>query len=133
LLPGRTVDAAERAEFNRRAGLMADRAADWVAAHYAGPAPTSQFPALELSSELFRALDQFTRRGRVPFFEDAPMLVQEFSALLLAIGIPSREGALARAGEQGGEQAARAFGARANTALRAAPPYGEWMNRLLAN
>jgi tryptophan halogenase len=111
---------------------MADRAADWLAAHYAAPAPTAQFPALELSPELHRALDQFTRRGRMPFFEDAPMLVQEFSALLLAIGVPSGEGPLALAGNASGEEAARAFEARATAALQAAPPYGEWLSGLLA-
>jgi tryptophan halogenase len=132
LLPGRTVDPAERAEFNRRSALMADRAADWLAAHYASPAPTAQFPALELSPELFRTLDQFTRRGRLPFFEDAPMLVQEFSALLLAVGVPSGEGPLALAERGSGEASARAFEARANAALQAAPPYGEWLTRLLA-
>jgi tryptophan halogenase len=132
LLPGRTVDPAERAEFNRRSALMADRAADWLAAHYAAPAPTAQFPELDLSPELFRALDQFTRRGRLPFFEDAPMLVQEFSTLLQAIGVPAGEGPLAAAGSTSGETVARAFEARATAALNAAPSYGEWLTGLLA-
>jgi len=132
LLPGRTVDPAERAEFNRRSGLMADRAADWVAAHYAAPAPTARFPVLELSPELFRTLDQLIRRGRLPFFEDAPMLVQEFSALLQGIGVPAGEGPLTAAGGASGEEAARAFEARATAALQAAPPYGEWLAGLLA-
>ena len=91
---------------------MADRAADWVAAHYAAPAPTAQFPVLELSPELFRTLDQFTRRGRLPFAEDAPMLVQEFGALLQAIGVPSGEGPLATAEADGAESAARAVRSR---------------------
>jgi tryptophan halogenase len=133
LLPGRTVEPAERDEFNRRSALMADRAADWLAAHYSAPAPTAQFPALELSPELFRVLDQFTRRGRVPFFEDAPMLVQEFGALLQAIGVPQGEGPLAAAGGGSGDDAARAFEARAKAALQAAPPYGEWLTGLLAS
>ena len=132
LLPGRSVDPAERAEFNRRSALMADRAGDWLAAHYAAPAPTAQFPVLDLSPELFRALDQFTRRGRLPFFEDAPMLVQEFSALLQAIGVPAGEGPLAAAGGESGDDAARAFEVRATAALNAAPPYGEWLGELLA-
>jgi tryptophan halogenase len=132
LLPGRTVDPAERAEFNRRSGLMADRAADWLAAHYAAPAPTAQFPELELAPELFRALDQFTRRGRLPFFEDAPMLVQEFGALLQAIGVPRGEGPLAMADSTSGEGSVRAFEDRATAALQAAPAYGEWLTRLLA-
>jgi tryptophan halogenase len=132
LLPGRSVDPAERAEFNRRSGLMADRAADWLAAHYAAPAPTAQFPDLTLSPELFRTLDQFTRRGRLPFFEDAPMLVQEFGALLQAVGVPSGQGPLAAADSTSEESAARAFEARANAAFHAAPLYGEWLTRSLA-
>jgi tryptophan halogenase len=132
LLPGRAVDPAERAEFNRRSALMADRAADWIAAHYAAPAPTAQFPSLSLSPELFRTLDQFTRRGRLPFAEEAPMLVQEFGGLLRAIGVPQGEGPLAAAGEGSGEAAARAFEARARAALQAAPPYHEWMQRVVA-
>jgi tryptophan halogenase len=132
LLPGRSVDPTERAEFNRRSALMADRAADWVAAHYAAPAPTARFPSLALSPELFRTLDQFTRRGRLPFVEEAPMLVQEFGGLLRAIGVPQGEGPLAAAGEGSGEAAARAFETRARAALQAAPPYHEWMQRIVA-
>ena len=132
LLPGRAIDPAERAEFNRRSALMADRAADWLAAHYAAPAPTARFPVLELSPELFRTFDQFTRRGRVPFMEEAPMLVQEFGAVLQAIGVPSGQGPLAAADTSGSEETARAFEARATAAVRSAPPYGEWLQRLLA-
>lgn len=132
LLPGRVVDPAERAEFNRRSALMADRAADWVAAHYAAPAPTAQFPSLGLSPELSRTLDQFIRRGRIPFAEEAPMLVQEFGALLQAIGVPRGDGPMATAGEASGEASARIFEERARAALNAAPPYGEWMQRQLA-
>jgi hypothetical protein len=31
-----------------------------------------------------------------------------------------------------GEATARAFEARANAALQAAPPYGEWLSRVIA-
>jgi tryptophan halogenase len=132
LLPGRKIDLAERAEFNRRSALMADRAADWVAAHYAAPAPTARFPSLALSPDLSRTLDQFIRRGRVPFTEEAPMLVQEFGTLLQAIGVPQGEGPMAAAGEDSAEATARAFEDRAKAALNAAPPYGEWMQRIVA-
>ena len=132
LLPGRAVDPAERAEFNRRSALMADRAADWIAAHYAAPAPTAQFPSLALSPELSRTLDQFMRRGRVPFAEEAPMLVQELGALLQAIGVPQGQGPMAAAGAAAAEAAAIAFEERARAALNAAPPYGEWLQRVTA-
>jgi tryptophan halogenase len=87
-------------------------------------------PGLERSPELARTLDQFARRGRLPFTEEAPMLPQEFGALLQALGMPQGEGPLAAAGA--GEDGARAFEARATAALQAAPPYGEWMQRVLA-
>jgi tryptophan halogenase len=129
LLPGREIDPTERAEFNRRAGLMAERACDWLAAHYAAPAAAALVPGLERSPELARTLDQFARRGRLPFAEEAPMLPQEFGALLQALGMPQGEGPLAAAGSA--EDGARAFEARAAAALHAAPPYGEWMQRVL--
>jgi tryptophan halogenase len=132
LLPGRTIDPAERAEFNRRSALMADRAADWVAAHYAAPAPTERFLELAMSPELGRTFDQFIRRGRVPFAEEAPMLVQEFGALLQAVGGPQGVGPMAAASAESSEAAARAFEDRARAALSAAPPYLEWMQRVLA-
>jgi tryptophan halogenase len=133
LLPGRAMDEAERAEFNRRSALMADRAADWVAAHYSAPAPTAQFPSLSMSPELARTFDQFIRRGRVPFAEEAPMLVQELGALLQAIGVPQGEGPMTAAGEGRGEAAVPAFEESARAALNAAPPYGEWMQRVVAS
>ncbi len=133
LLPGRTVDAAERAEFNRRAALMADRAADWVAVHYAAPAAGQLFPYLWRSPELERALDQYVRRGRTPFAEEAPMLVQEWGALLQALGVPSGESlltaaaagdendggtALCRPGRGGARRRAALCGVGAGAALR---------------
>ncbi len=133
LLPGRTIEPSERAEYNRRAGLMAERARDWLAAHYAAPAAAALFPSLVHSPELARTLDQFTRRGRVPFTEEAPMLVQEFGAVLQALGYAQGKGALTAAGGQSDANAARGFEARARTALATTPPYGEWMQRLLAS
>jgi len=132
LLPGRTVDPSERAEYNRRASLMADRAADWIVAHYAAPAAAALFPGLDRSAELQRALDQFVRRSRTPFFEDAPMLVQEWGALLHALGFNPQQGSMGLARDASGDEAARLFAGRAETALRAAPPYAEWLQSVVA-
>ena len=60
------------------------------------------------------------------------MLVQEWGTLLHALGLPTGEGPLAAARSGSGEDAARAFAARAEAALRVAPPYAEWMQRTLA-
>ncbi|MXO60179.1 hypothetical protein GRI89_11580 [Altererythrobacter salegens] len=131
LLPGRTVDASERAEYNRRAAMMADRAADWIAVHYAAPAAAKAFPGLQQSPELARMLDQFVRRSRTPIAEDSPMLVQEWGAMLQALGMPSGESLLSAAASGDGSETGRAFAQKAEAALAAAPPYGEWMERML--
>ena len=135
LLPGRDPDPRERAEFNRRAGLMADRVRDLLGAHYAAPgAAHLATPAgpLERSPELALALDQYTRRGRLPFFEEMPLAVQECSALLEALGHRPGEGALSLAADpREGEAARGAFAAKASAALNSVPPYGAWLRQVL--
>lgn len=132
LLPSRRPDARERAEYNRRASLMADRALELLAAHYAAPAAAARFAGLGLPQELVVALDQYTRRGRLPFFEEAPLQVQEMSALLHALGHPAGEGAFNRVADPRETEAARAtFAAKASAALHAAPPYTDWLARVL--
>jgi len=132
VLPGRPLSPLERAEFNRRAGLMADRAGDVLGAHYAAPMARAAFGERALSDELAMTLDQHVRRGRVPFFEETPLLTRETGSLLDALGFAVGEGALARAeGADDGEARAGAFAARARAALGAVPPYREWMERLV--
>jgi len=137
LLPGRTPDPHERAEFNRRAGLMADRVRDLLGAHYAAPgAAHLATPAgtLAQSPELALELDQYHRRGRLPFFEEAPLAVQEASALLEALGHQPGIGALSLCADpREGEAARLAFEANANAALRSVPPYGDWLRQVLGS
>jgi len=131
LLPGRRPDPRERAEFNRRAALMADRVRDLLGAHYAAPG-AAHLGALERSPELELALDQYRRRGRLPFLEEAPLLVQERSALLQALGHEAGEGPLALAADPPeAEAAGLGFGAKAEAALRMTPPYGAWLREAL--
>jgi tryptophan halogenase len=131
LLPGRDPDPRERAEFNRRAGLMADRVCDLLGAHYAAPGAAHLGP-LERSPELERALDQYTRRGRLPFFEEMPLGVQECSALFEALGHRPGQGVLSLAADpREGDAARRAFAGKANAALQAVPPYGVWLRQVL--
>ena len=130
LLPGRRPDPRERAEFNRRSGQMADGVRDLLGAHYA--APGADFGPLERSPQLDRELDQYRRRGRLPFREEAPLLVQEHSALLQALGHEAGDGPLALAANpREAEAAGAAFAVRAQAALRAAPPYGAWLTERL--
>jgi len=135
LLPGREPDPRERAEFNRRAAMMADRARDVLGAHYAAPgAAHLAIPGgpLARSPELDLALDQYHRRGRLPFFEEMPFAVQEFSALLEALGHPAGIGALSLSSDpREGEAERRRFETAAHAALNVVPPYHEWLERVL--
>jgi tryptophan halogenase len=133
LLPGRDPDPRERAEFNRRAALMADRVRDLLGAHYAAPGAVHLGP-LERSPELALALDQYHRRGRLPFFEEMPLATQECSALLEALGHRSGEAALALAADpREGDAARRAFAAKASAALNSVPPYGAWLRQVVGS
>jgi tryptophan halogenase len=110
---------------------MADRVLDLLGAHYAAPA-AFQFGLLNRSDELELVLDQYTRRGRLPFLEEAPLLVQEHSALLHALGHRAGEGALAAAADpREAEAAGASFAARAQAALRVTPPYGAWLSEVV--
>lgn len=134
LLPGRAPDARERDEFNRRAALMADRVRDTIALHYHAPVAKAVFGETPLSPEMELALDQFTRRGRVPFFEEMPFLVQEWGHVLDALGIAAGEGVFRRGGGgEGTHTAAIELERKCEAALRAAPPYGAWMQRVVEN
>lgn len=132
LLPGSTPDPRERDEYNRRAGMMADRVRDFIAAHYAAPAAGAAFGTPARSPELALALDQFERRGRLPFFEETPVLVQEWAVMLYAVGIRSGSSPLMQAADPRETAAAtEAMAHKCEAAVRAAPPYGEWMTRML--
>ena len=85
------------------------------------------------SPELELALDQYHRRGRLPFLEEMPLAVQEFSALLEALGHVAGIGALSLSTDpREGEAERRRFEANAGAALRSVPPYGEWLRQVLA-
>lgn len=130
LLPSRVIEPLERAEYNRRSCLMMDAVRDTLAAHYAAPAAQRVFGLPILSTQLATALDQFVRRGRLPFREEAPLLGQEFQALLTALGyLGGRSPQAQAAGDGEGETAARTFRQRAETALAFAPLYDAWMRR----
>ena len=131
LLPGRTPEPRERDEFNRRAALMADRVRDTIALHYHAPAAKAVFGEQPLSPEMELTLDQFTRRGRVPFFEEMPFLVQEWGHLLDALGIAAGEGVFQRGGGRDARAGALELERKCEAALRAAPPYAAWMQQVV--
>ena len=131
LLPGLKPDPRERDEYNRRAALMADRTRDVIAVHYHAPAARAVFPDVTLSEEMTVALDQFTRRGRLPFYEEMPFLVQEWGHVLDALGIATGEGAMQLGGGSDTSSERMMLEKQVEAALKAAPPYAAWMGKVL--
>jgi tryptophan 7-halogenase len=137
LMPGKAIEAGERDEFNRRASLMAVAMRDWLGSHYAGlEGRTAPFAyhtkGMKRSASLTRLIDQHRRHGRLPFFEEAPMLSQEWSALLRATGTASRPSVHMQAQPASRYQAlAQQAQAAARAAVDAAPPYLEWLTSVL--
>tara|TARA_B100000678_G_scaffold103614_1_gene86556 strand:+ start:623 stop:2044 length:1422 start_codon:yes stop_codon:yes gene_type:complete len=128
MLPGREIEPLERAEYNRRAGLMMDGTRDLLAFHYATPRAREVFGEVDLPETVKGALDQFVRRGRLPFHEEAAFLKEEEMTLLGALGFergtsPQEAGR----GQAEFEAAQSEFVALARRALESAPPYAEWI------
>ena len=128
MLPGREIQPLERAEYNRRAGMMIDGVRDLLALHYAAPRAREVFGPVEMPDTVKIALDQFIRRGRLPFREESALAKEEQMELLMALGFargttPQEAGIDPRAIE-----AARVeFDTMARQALEFAPPYAEWL------
>ncbi|GAA0268471.1 tryptophan 7-halogenase [Alteraurantiacibacter aestuarii] len=132
MLPGRTIEPLERAEYNRRALLMAQQVRDTLAVHYASPRARQVFGACELPPSLEAALDQFARRGRLPFRDEPALLVQEYMALLRALGFAEGTTPQSRSADQRSVEASRqAFAAQARAALEFTPPYQQFMQQAL--
>jgi tryptophan 7-halogenase len=137
LLPGRQVEPREREEYNRRATLMTDALRDWIASHYSAPGLSGTrfgdyVAQLKQTPTLARLLDQHGRHGRMPFFEDAPMLPAEWSSMLRALGVKSTASAHARAQPPERTRAlVQQVENDARAAVDAAPPYMEWLNSVL--
>lgn len=128
MLPGQDFRPSERTEFNRRSTLMMAAVRDTLALHYASPRAKEVFGSVDMSPELARALDQFTRRGRIPFREEMPLLSQEILALASALGFHRGIMPQARAlGAVRSKDDDLAFADKARAALAFAPPYSDWM------
>ena len=132
LLPGRAINPRERDEYNRRSRLMMDGVRDALGLHYAAPSAIQRFGKCRQSSNLERLIDQYVRKGRVPFCEESPFLSQELMALLAALGITSALTPLAREdGTMAADAARSEFNAKVRSALETAPPYEEWLQSIL--
>lgn len=132
MLPGRDIAALERAEYNRRSVLMMEGVHEVLAMHFAAPAARGVFGAPPLPGRVAAVIDQFERRGRIPFREELPLLSQEQFALLGALGWTPGLLPAARAADAADEAQARAaFSAEARAALAFAPPYADWLGSVI--
>ena len=128
MLPSRTISAAERAEYNRRSSLMMDGVRDVLALHFASPAAARIFGSLERPAHVARLIDQYERRGRIPFSEENPHSSQELYDLAGALGFRPGLPPAARSGDAAAEAAATArHGAAIEAALAYAPRYDQWL------
>lgn len=131
MLPGQTIEPTERAEFNRRAALMMDGFRDILAIHYSASQASETF-ASEQPEAVARAIDQFTRRGRLPFQEESPLLAFEIMGLLGALGFPAGTPPQFSAMDSRQVEAMQRNAAqKADAALEFAPPYQQWMAQIL--
>ncbi|MDG6079262.1 hypothetical protein E3U23_08655 [Erythrobacter litoralis] len=132
LLPGRIIDPRERSEFNRRARLMLDGVHESLALHRAAPFARQVFAGDDPPDAVLSAIDQYTRRGRLPFREEYAFEAEEriglYEALGFTRGIPPQE----RSGDARHVAALQAeFERSAKAALAQLPPYGQWMMQRL--
>ena len=132
MLPGSTIEPAERAEFNRRSGLMADAVRDTLGLIYASPRAAGRFAPATPSDRVAQTIDQFRRRGRVISWEEPPFLKQELAMLIEALVFEKGEG-LPDDVDAGQAQAmGRDLEQRLRSAIAYAPPYAQWMAGVMA-
>lgn len=133
MLPGRDIAPLERAEYNRRSVLMMEGVHEVLALHFATPAAQNVFGARVLPGRVAAVIDQFERRGRIPFREELPLLSQEQFAMLAALGWSPGLPPAAYAADPAIEARVRAaFAAQAEAVLAYAPPYDHWLGQVLS-
>lgn len=139
LLPGRDCHPLELAEYNRRTGWETLRVRDFIALHYlrAGRSDGPFWAALagrEPPETLALTLEQFERRGRLPFFEEESFDGDSWLAVLFGLGLMPRDVDPVADRVDEDEAAAAAAGiADRLTALPARlPPYREYLAQTIA-
>ena len=137
LLPGRDCHPLELREYVRRFDQQVIRVRDFVALHYlrSGRADTPFW--LEMASRappesLGRTLEQFERRGRLPFFEEESFERHSWLGALLGLGVDPRQVDTAAAGVDLGRAAAAmdSLAARLAALPDRFPPYVDLLARM---
>lgn len=102
LMPARDPESLLQAEFNRRAGLQADRMRDFLGAHYHGGGRTQgpfwhRLQSAARPASLDRLLGQFARRGQVVPADEELVQRDAWTAVLLGQGMrPERADPIAQ-------------------------------------
>ncbi|HEY0014159.1 MAG TPA: tryptophan 7-halogenase, partial [Allosphingosinicella sp.] len=96
LLPGRDCHPLELAEYNRRTEWETLRVRDFIALHYlrSGRSEGPFWAALAgraLPGTLAATLEQWERRGRLPFFEEETFDKDGWAAVLFGLGVMPRD------------------------------------------
>ena len=132
MLPGREVEALERAEYNRRSVLMMEGVHETLAFHFASSAAQGIFGECAAPGRVAQVIDQFERRGRIPFRDELPLSSQEQYALLRALGFEPGLPPAAHTANVSAEVHAKAeFAASVREALEYAPPYAQWLASII--
>lgn len=134
LLPGNPISDSERREYNRRWAWLADRTADYVRAHYAGTRVQGSFwkraAALDMSTNLAKALAEFERRARLPTHGEDSVQQDQWCQLLLGHGVPASPNARQLAmGEDERQAIVRDFRHKTQMAKNAGQAYGDWLSQ----
>jgi tryptophan halogenase len=137
LLPGRDCHPMEVAEHNRRAEQEALRVRDFIALHYLcsgrrGGAFWEELAGRTPPDTLALTLEQWERRGRLPFFEEESFDRDSWAAVLLGLGVMPRDADPVAAGVDPDEAAAAlAHHAERLAALPAKlPSYSDYLARM---
>ena len=134
MLPGARIEPAERAEFNRRAGLMIEGTQEIIGLHYRAPAARKLFSAGAGKGRVEKTVDQFSRRGRLPFIDEQPLTGFEKQSLMRALGFQEGVPPQFRASSRTENQIAERHLAQvAKATLADAPPYAQWLSSILRN
>ncbi len=137
LLPSRNIIPLERDEYNRRASAMSDRVRDYIALYHCGPKPPhgpfwSYASSLKRSDALSLTLEEYKKRGRLPFFEDDILPRDAWVSAMACVGILPGKSALAQsASPEAVERHTKTQTSRSTAATGMAPPYQLWLSNYI--
>jgi tryptophan halogenase len=137
LLPGRDFHPLELREYARRTEWETRRVRDFIAVHYLRSGRNEgelwrELGRREPPNTLARTLEQFERRGRLPFFEEESFDAESWLAVLIGLGVLPRHVDPSADGEDFEKSAAGiARYAEQVAALPARlPSYGDYLARM---